>query len=298
MSTKKNGFTIVELLVVIGVIALLLGILLPALSAAKSSGRQALELSTARQLMGAYTAYAAAHKDFVLPGYGDKVPNTPNGRVLRAYDAKGKEIAGGQLDTARKRYVWRLAPYLNYELRGLYTNQNEELLENLDQQAYADYLYKASVSPSLGLNSEWVGGDADAYGFLPPDSPLRNAFDFNRYYVTAMAQARNPDKLLVFASGRGKSPNPSEGGIVEGYFRVRSPYFTTLTGYRWSTEYDPNDPEPANYGYLSPRYGGNVVTAFIDGHADVLDKRKLKDMRHWANWADAPDWRLPQIASP
>ncbi len=53
-----SGFTLIELLVVIAVIALLVGILLPALGAARESGRRTACLNNARQLSTTMTLYA------------------------------------------------------------------------------------------------------------------------------------------------------------------------------------------------------------------------------------------------
>jgi prepilin-type N-terminal cleavage/methylation domain-containing protein/prepilin-type processing-associated H-X9-DG protein len=58
---RRHGFTLIELLVVISVIALLIGILLPALSSARESARFAACGSNQHQINIAITAYAADH---------------------------------------------------------------------------------------------------------------------------------------------------------------------------------------------------------------------------------------------
>lgn len=83
---SKKGFTLVELLVVISIVALLISILLPALKGARETARQAACLSNIRQMqMG--IAFYLQDFDGVYPAAEDKPrspshPNNPQGFAL------------------------------------------------------------------------------------------------------------------------------------------------------------------------------------------------------------------------
>ena len=67
MRDRLKAFTLVELLVVIGIIALLISILLPALSKAKDNANTVACLSNIRQLVAASLNYSAENKGYIIP---------------------------------------------------------------------------------------------------------------------------------------------------------------------------------------------------------------------------------------
>ena len=87
LRASHRGFTLIELLVVIAIIAILAGLLLPALSKAKASGQSTACLSNLKQLQTGYLIYVTDNGDCLPPdraqtaGLGD-VENLPGSWVV------------------------------------------------------------------------------------------------------------------------------------------------------------------------------------------------------------------------
>ncbi len=276
---RPRGFTLVELLVVIGVIAVIVAFSVPAFRSMVGGARRSREMNAARQLIVAWTSYAADAKGQVLPGFKTGLP---------AYQANGDPIPASSYGggaTISARYPWRIARYLGHNFHGLYVNDQEPELSLLENGDYQKYLYFGSLYPSFGMNSTWVGGDQERYGFLPPPPPNSPPSPFNNFYVSRLSQVKHAERLLVFASAR--TDATSDGRMVEGYFRIDSP---AIISTQWASTYDPA--APSSYGNVSARQDGETVCAFVGGNVDHKPVDELRDMRYWANQADAPEWRL------
>ena len=75
---RRPAFTLVELLVVIGIVALLLAILLPTIGRIREAGYKTVCLGNLRQLGAAVSLYAADHRGYT-PGSNNRDANQPPG---------------------------------------------------------------------------------------------------------------------------------------------------------------------------------------------------------------------------
>ncbi len=202
MSRRRAAFTLIELLVVVAIIGILSSLLLPGLARGKQKAKKIKELSAGKQLMLAWQMHADDNGDAVLPGYSSQVEATDdNGNTL------GSPI--------RDRYPWRLAPTLGKSFRAIYVNESQAFLDDAAQRSHEEYVYRASLYPSLGYNSVFLGGDEQKF------NPALAASSFGiSWLVTRTTQIRRPDSLMAFVSARSR---PGGTRDESGYFVVHPP---------------------------------------------------------------------------
>ena len=241
-SQRIAAFTLVELLVVTGILAVLAGVGSAAYLVAFDKVKAAAEVSAAKTLTSAYQAAAADNA----------------GRYLPAYDPKAKGVANGRgqnvMAHAGAGYPWRLAPYFGYAIEDtLLVSGNKEQIQKTMNFSPGSTMFDYAVSrfPSLGINRYFVGGEA---GKIEQES------------VRSSAQASH--SVIAFVSA-----GTSE---ISGYEYVRAP------GGNWGPAPWSEDSDPGDFGHVDARHGGKAVVSFLDGSTRLMSIDELRDMRLWS----------------
>jgi len=150
-----GGFTLVELLVVIAIIGVLVGLLLPAVQAARESGRRSRCASNLKQVSLGLHLYQSAYNR--LPGAGKAgadIPVTqPNGATRTSNPSTWSD----------QTWIWQILPFIEaqelYDLpaksSGGYPNSNDYIT----WRTPIPVLYCPSRRP-IGLYPGWPGANA------------------------------------------------------------------------------------------------------------------------------------------
>jgi type II secretory pathway pseudopilin PulG len=105
---STRAFTMIELLVVIGVITLLVALLLPVLGKARSASQNASCLSNLRQIMTAFRLYALDNKERLPdPSAAQQSWESLLRTYLTAKEAYHCQADGGLFENLRSSYDWR-----------------------------------------------------------------------------------------------------------------------------------------------------------------------------------------------
>ena len=265
----RNAFTLVELLVVVGIIALLVGILLPALSRAREAGNRAKCLSNVRQLAAAAIMYSVENDGRLPEAMWDNgnvfgSPYSPRGSKYRGWSgpwAAWTPIGTGAWGPGS--YVMpsiggALSPYLGTRHDGLWTCPSAPPVEAGRRGAIysGDDPYGGSAgSPAFAApdgdrwlpNYHYMGMKGYLWhvnGGNPPATVA--AFHLDDWLVRNVAGVKAPGLRSV--SGQGSSE-------IVLFREVDNVFHTRAT----RDVYDLAPGETGDYG---------MTFAFLDGHAE------------------------------
>jgi type II secretory pathway pseudopilin PulG len=214
---RTPGFTIVEILTVIGMITVLLGLLLAGLQAARRSSVKTVELNHLRQIHLAWTAYSASNNDYVMPGHLDAA-------TQQQWRLRYRFESGGQVPAQMASfYPWRLLPYLDWgydALVGYLPNTDivEEIPRTNPDPAGAIVARQINGQPWFGYNAYYVGGWWEASNGGTATMKYANGLwqqnngsgagvpTRGNLVVRTVGRATNPGSLVLFAGSTVRAP--------------------------------------------------------------------------------------------
>lgn len=257
---RASGFTLIELLVVIAIIALLIGILLPALGAARKSARGAVCASQLRQVTLGWAIYANENDDISVPG-----------QVGRYADESKNVYYVGNGDQYRPRwYVQMGAAAGFYALANPSPDPAYEHSAQVDNEVFLCPEAKdwtSTRNSPYGYNYQFLGNsrfrnDNESQGFVR--FPIRTSS------VDGSGTVMAADSMGT-AAGKPeaeRTPNRSDGG--------RDPELRALGGHGYSIDpprlndngdfADPKNPAGEHRSAPHPRHSNKAMVSFCDGH--------------------------------
>ncbi|MHC4563890.1 MAG: type II secretion system protein [Planctomycetota bacterium] len=247
VTVRPSGFTLIELLVVIAVIAVLMGILMPALQRVREQGKRAACLGNLRQLTIAWTVYADDNDDKLVNGDSGEYRNW----------------AGVYTDSSwpSTRSHYNEKPWTERE----WEQSQSELQKEQASLEGALYPYTKTLKLYKCPTVQRKVMDAYGHGTRPVRtysvSDAMNCIYWDSMQVTGMIKRRmavsEPAFRMVFVDDGGTNPSALGGWTVR--------TLKTVRGGNWSWW----DPPPV-------RHGDGTTFSFADGHAEY---HKWKDPR-------------------
>jgi prepilin-type N-terminal cleavage/methylation domain-containing protein/prepilin-type processing-associated H-X9-DG protein len=240
----RKAFTLLELLVVIAVITLLLGILMPALSTAKSQAKAAVCQSNLRQLTLANTGYATENEAYYVPAASDLYYDTTGGCHRWHGVRSGPDESFDPLK----------GPLIAYLSSGK-IKECPERVRFRKGQSWNESFEKGNGG--YGYNMTYIGSLLWQSNIITLED-LRKACKA----TTRITEVARPAETLMFADCAMSMDN----GVHIEYSFAEPPFLLD--------EGQPNK----SWGYTSPsihfRHRGKANVAWSDGH---IDARKMAD---------------------
>jgi prepilin-type N-terminal cleavage/methylation domain-containing protein/prepilin-type processing-associated H-X9-DG protein len=284
---KREAFTLVELLVVIGIIAILIAMLLPTLQKAREAANATACLSNLKQMDNAMQLYVSENKTQV-PYYlwylGGNVAGsecTWNGYwigVLNQYKVKDDAI---RCPSARDEM-----PFNPPLAKGM-GNVNHAWNGSFQTAGTAVRKYPSSLNQyrvgSYGMNRGVAVDGNPTSGSPPVPNPNYNKHSFGTNKVTALKPSTD---VPVFMDANWVDFNVTPADPATGALPVPPP---DLQG-SWVTYYSN---APQEWRILLARHGRGINVAMADGSARRVPLEDLYNLQWRKNWTRATITNLP-----
>jgi prepilin-type N-terminal cleavage/methylation domain-containing protein/prepilin-type processing-associated H-X9-DG protein len=246
-----GGFTLVELLVVISIIALLMGILLPSLNRARELGRRTVCMANMRRLSISIKLY--------IDNYDDRFP--PD-RLRYATEY----ITVGPYKRYRPRWIWFLNEGMGFVINPYKYATEAEFNAALEMDN--DYYMCPSLKSYEYARNERNGAYGYNYQYLGNTRPHPDGTGCANYPVWS-SQIKSPAQTVAFCDSRGCNIPHGEHAYL-----VDPPKMAVSKGAR---EFAPKEASlgPLKYSPADARHGGKTSVAFLDGHAEALGYEDL-----------------------
>jgi prepilin-type processing-associated H-X9-DG protein len=268
---KRRAFTLVELLVVIGTIAVLVGLLLPSLAAARRSAKSVRCASDVHQMLLAYQMYYQQNDGGLMYGY----PNATVNGVTLYVEVPGVGSVSG---ITAQRYPWRIVPFFD----GVWP-----VLHGYEDLPTDPYML--GVAPAIGINAVFMGGHKDYAGYvLNPATGATDRPNKGKHVAFSASDIKRAAEQIVFVETQvyGESSATDD---KRGLHFVIPP---RANGQHWhvtSGKFVVDTPDII-IGLPQGRYGDRANVGFFDGHVAAMLPGELTDMRLWAKDAKSADY--------
>jgi prepilin-type N-terminal cleavage/methylation domain-containing protein/prepilin-type processing-associated H-X9-DG protein len=315
LRVRRSAFTLIELLVVVAVIAILIGILLPALGQAREAAFALQSSNMQRQLVIGMVVYSAENDQW-FPGintsgrklYGNSDPaltmNSSSNVPVQPMDWMTPALSGTDLPTNRSARFYAL--FEQFTDPAMQTRS--ELFGN-DSGAtdMADYLLEAHGGaqmrhPSFLMSMNWQLFGAKTSNTFPPanmggpitqfstsryNEDLRRIFELPANYLPKIDRVGNQSRKIAISDGFRYVAQDRNGIVIDvdvslsggpwGSFTDRNPIDRASTSWGTGSTATPQIGEPYSF-----RHGGRMDAAFFDGHVEMLDKSQARNPAYWA----------------
>ena len=275
-SSAARGFTLVELLVVIGIIALLIAILMPALASARQQAKSVTSLSNLRQLGIGLVQYRVENKGLYPVAAYNPLPDRARFRwadAIYPYMRNTEVYMSPQLDPVERT---RMDKPFNHTT----TNTSP---------TSAAFLPTTIFYGGYGYNWQYLGNGRQPLG--PDGRPVPI------FQAREGAQIRKAAQTIAIADTNG-SKDGTAHWTNHGVYVIDPPLQSYHLGSRGSRFASPNPADANNYSYRggfggdlaagtpgdvtrrstpAERNKGRVNVVFCDGHAEALTLRQLDD---------------------